>query len=74
MKLSDYLEQTGTSDASFAAAVGTNRQTVWRWRQGHRPASRFVEAIARETRGAVTPNDLFLSAPGVAPGPDEVAA
>jgi transcriptional regulator with XRE-family HTH domain len=69
MKLSAYLELAKLDDAEFAAKVGCDRSTIYRIRKGEtRPTDALKIEIARETKGAVLPNDYFDGLP------DEAAA
>ncbi|MCA0405485.1 MAG: 3,4-dihydroxy-2-butanone-4-phosphate synthase [Proteobacteria bacterium] len=67
MKLADWLTKTRTRRIDFAKAIGVspgavtqlcNQDTVWVSRE-------TAAAIARETKGAVTPNDFLGIAPGM---------
>lgn len=67
MRLSDYLKIHNIRPASFAKRLGVPRQTVHRYlRQTgdrRRPHWMIMNAIIRETNGAVSANDfLFLDA------------
>jgi hypothetical protein len=73
MKLPDYLDSQNVSDARFAALVGTDRRTVWRWRKGSRPASRYIGAIVAATGGQVEANDFFNAAEHHEPPTTEAA-
>jgi transcriptional regulator with XRE-family HTH domain len=67
MRLSAYLELAKLTDAEFAAKVGCDRSTIYRIRNGHtRPTDDLKAAIARETKGAVLPNDYFDGLPEAA--------
>ncbi|MCI4678767.1 3,4-dihydroxy-2-butanone-4-phosphate synthase [Rhodoblastus acidophilus] len=61
MKLADWLRKSGVSRVEFSRRLGLtpgavtqlcNQQSVWMSRE-------TAQAIARETRGAVTPNDFL---------------
>lgn len=59
MTLSDYLAAHKLSDASFGAAIGVKRQSVFRYRRGiRRPQWDVLATIARVTKGQVTANDF----------------
>jgi 3,4-dihydroxy 2-butanone 4-phosphate synthase/GTP cyclohydrolase II len=62
MKLSEYLSLAKVKDADFALAIGKDRSTVSRLRRTNQcPSRETIEAIARETKGAVTANDFWLT-------------
>ncbi|MFY4013991.1 transcriptional regulator [Achromobacter xylosoxidans] len=59
MNIAQYLEETRTSQAAFAAAVGVTQSMAWQWISGRRPVP--VERCAdieRVTAGAVSRRDL----------------
>ncbi len=59
MKLDDYLKQQKLPMAGFAQKVGTTGATICRIINNRVvPRRDLMAAIYRETRGAVTPNDL----------------
>jgi DNA-binding transcriptional regulator YdaS (Cro superfamily) len=61
MKLRDYFDLSGEAVTDFAARLPATATSVWRWLAGTRHPNRDqMRAIHRETRGAVTPNDLVL--------------
>jgi transcriptional regulator with XRE-family HTH domain len=67
MRLSAYLELARLTDAEFAAKVGCDRSTITRIRNGTtKPTPTLMQEIARETKGAVLPNDYFDGLPEVA--------
>jgi transcriptional regulator with XRE-family HTH domain len=67
MKLSAYLDLAKLDDAEFAAQVGCDRSTIYRIRKGDtRPSPALMIEIARETKGAVLPNDYFDGLPEAA--------
>jgi transcriptional regulator with XRE-family HTH domain len=69
MKLSAYLELAKLDDAGFASKVGCDRSTIYRIRKSQtKPTPSLMQEIARETKGAVLPNDYFDGLP------DEAAA
>jgi 3,4-dihydroxy 2-butanone 4-phosphate synthase/GTP cyclohydrolase II len=66
MKLAEWLRMSGVSRTEFSRRLGLtpgavsqlcNHETVWMSRD-------TAQAIARETRGAVTPNDFLPDVPG----------
>lgn len=60
MKLADWLKQTRTPQYKFAARLGVSAGIVSHWVNGTVwPEKHRIEAIVRETNGAVTPNDLL---------------
>ncbi len=61
MLLRTYLTETGTSYAKFARLIGvSNASVVMRYVNGRVPRRRNVmDAIVRETAGAVQPNDFY---------------
>jgi transcriptional regulator with XRE-family HTH domain len=61
MKLAEYLQQEKISPAQFAAKLSKPASTISRVLKEQRtPTLDLMDAIAKETNGAVTPND-FLS-------------
>lgn len=65
MRLKDYFDVSGEAVTDFAARIRVTATTVWRWLAGTRhPNREQMKAIHRETRGAVTPNDLVLDEAG----------
>lgn len=67
MKLNAYLELAKLDDSEFAAKVGCDRTTIYRIRKGEtRPSPALILSIARETKGAVLPNDYFDGLPEAA--------
>ena len=67
MRLHAYLELTKETDAEFAAKVGCDRSTIYRLRKGQtKPNPALMQEIARETKGAVLPNDYFDGLPEAA--------
>lgn len=63
MKLAAFLETQGINQAEFAKRIGVaSRVVVYRYVSGaRRPHPKVMEAIARETGGAVQPNDFFTT-------------
>lgn len=74
MKLSQYLEANGISQAEFARQVGTTRQNVGRWVGSVVPRPAEMMRIALLTGGAVTANDFFAEQPAPAPAKKKGAA
>jgi len=59
MTLSDYLAQSGLSQAEFARAIETSQPTVSRYITGLRmPRRDHLRRIREVTGGAVTANDF----------------
>ena len=62
MTLADYLAERGITNTQFARAIDRADSTVSRLVRGlQRPEWRTMEAIKRETGGAVTPDDFLAS-------------
>ena len=60
MKLESYLENTNTSVATLAAAIGVKRQTVYSYlRKEKIPSADTMARVVEVTGGAVTPNDFY---------------
>ena len=61
MRLADYLTSQCLTYAAFARRIGSaHARTVERYAKGQqRPNAAMMIAIARETGGAVKPNDFF---------------
>jgi len=61
MRLSEYLEQTGTAYAEFGRRIGVkSRSTVARYASGKRvPSPKIMPRIFKATGGQVTANDFF---------------
>lgn len=60
MKLVEWLKQTRTPQYVFARKLGVSAGIVSHWCNGTGwPEKHRIEAIVRETNGAVTPNDLL---------------
>lgn len=75
MTLAEWLRATGTSQVAFATRVGCSPSTISRLtRFETAPEAALVEAIARETGGAVLPNDLFPRAMQAAASAESLAA
>jgi len=59
MKLDEFLNQNGLLMSDFAEKIGSTSATICRIIHGQTlPRRKLMEAIHRETRGLVTPNDL----------------
>ncbi|MFC0407945.1 helix-turn-helix domain-containing protein [Roseomonas elaeocarpi] len=75
MKLLDWLRTTNTAGYELARRVGCSPATISRVSRGlTRPEGDLVTAIARETGGAVLPNDLFPDAVAHAPPAENAVA
>jgi 3,4-dihydroxy 2-butanone 4-phosphate synthase/GTP cyclohydrolase II len=59
MELSGWLERNKTARSAFARAVGVSPGRITQICEGERPSLELAERIARETAGAVTPNDFL---------------
>lgn len=60
MKLAEYLQQEKLSPAQFAANLGKHASTISRVLKEQRtPTLDLMDAIAKETKGKVTPNDFL---------------
>ena len=59
MDLSGWLERTRTPRSAFARAVGVSPGRITQICEGELPSLELAERIARETAGAVTPNDFL---------------
>ena len=58
MKLTEYLEREDISPQDFAATIGVDYTTVWRYLNGKAWPSRLKRrAIKKATDGAVQAND-----------------
>jgi tetratricopeptide (TPR) repeat protein/transcriptional regulator with XRE-family HTH domain len=68
--LSDYIHQTGVSDAVLARRLGVSRQTVFRWREGMTQRPRHREDVVRMAemlRLSAPERDQLLLAAGFPP-------
>ena len=63
MKLADWLKHSGTARSAFARAIGVSPGRITQLCEGERPSMDLADRIARETGGAVTPNDFVGLAP-----------
>jgi len=59
MELSGWLERNKTPRSTFARAVGVSPGRITQICEGELPSLELAERIARETAGAVTPNDFL---------------
>src|SRR5687768_333955 len=59
MELSGWLERTRTPRSAFARAVGVSPGRITQICEGELPSLELAERIAKETAGAVTPNDFL---------------
>ena len=59
MTLQEYLKDTQTSRAQFAATIGVSQESVRRYVNGRIPEPRVMEKIALATGCKVTANDFF---------------
>lgn len=72
MRLSDYIEQSGTSRQAFADRIGVDLSYLSRLMSGKRRASwQLAGAIEEASGGAVTRHDLR---PDIYPPPQDRAA
>src|SRR5262249_24247443 len=59
MELGHWLERSKTPRSTFARAVGVSPGRITQICEGELPSLELAERIARETGGAVTPNDFL---------------
>lgn len=59
MTLAQYLKRNKISRDEFAALVGVDRVSVWRWENGRVFPLRYIAAITTATGGKVTANDFI---------------
>ena len=59
MDLAGWLERTKTPRSAFARAVGVSPGRITQICEGDLPSLELAERIAKETAGAVTPNDFL---------------
>jgi len=59
MELPGWLERTKTPRSAFARAVGVSPGRITQLCEGELPSLELAERIAKETAGAVTPNDFL---------------
>lgn len=62
MTLARYLQRFNVSRDDFAALIGVNRITVWRWETGQTFPIRHMAKITAATNGKVAPNDFYKGA------------
>ncbi len=78
--LREYAARTGASDAELARAVGVQRQTIFRWKEGTVARPRSAEDVLRlagKLRLSDVERDEFLLAAGfppIAAAPDRLTA
>lgn len=75
--LREYTERTGVSDAELARAIGVQRQTVFRWKEGTVGRPRLAEDVVRlaaKLRLTDAERDELLLAAGFPPVAAPVAA
>lgn len=58
MKLSDYLKRHKIDRQHFAAEIGVDRVSVYRWETGKAFPIRHLQKIIAATKGKVTANDF----------------
>lgn len=67
MTLADYLKAEGNSASKLADSLGVAVSTVTRIAKGEITPSRdIISAIFEQTKGQVTPNDIFGITPTAA--------
>lgn len=60
MTLSQYLSQQDLTHEAFAALIGVNPSTAWRYANGKRqPRRAIMRRIVKVTAGAVGPQDFL---------------
>jgi tetratricopeptide (TPR) repeat protein/transcriptional regulator with XRE-family HTH domain len=68
--LSEYMTRTGVSDAELARAIGVQRQTIFRWKEGLVARPRLAEDVLRcaaKLRLTAEERDRLLLAAGFPP-------
>lgn len=68
MRLNEYLEKSGASQAALGRRVGVTQSAVAQWVAGGRIEAERVLAVAGATGWRVTPHDLR---PDLYPHPDD---
>lgn len=64
MKLTDYLDSNGLSDADFARAIGVSANAVRHYKMRRRlPRPEIMDRIRSQTLDAVMPNDFYSDNP-----------
>ncbi len=73
MQLGPWLKTNSINAVEFGRRIGLKEpNSIYRYIQGtRRPATRMIEAIFKETNGAVTPNDFFDIAEEAAEPPED---
>ena len=67
MKLKDYLQQIGITDAAFGELVGVSQSQISRIKRGRsKPSLSVAVAIEKATKQKVRANDLLSEANDVA--------
>lgn len=62
MKLATYRSENSLTATELGRRIGVAHSTVLRWEAGEMfPSAEMLLRIEKETGGAVTPNDLFVS-------------
>lgn len=59
MTLQDYMKKRGLNARQFAALVGVNTSTVWRWLRGTIPSPHQMQRIGDVTKNRVKPGDFY---------------
>ena len=63
MRLSEFIEQAGLTDAVFGEQCGLSQSQVSRLRNGKsKPSFEAIEAVRGASGGKVSPNDWFAEA------------
>jgi transcriptional regulator with XRE-family HTH domain len=62
MTLVNYLKRHHITRDEFAALIGVDRVSVWRWENGRAFPLRYIAAITAATGGKVTANDFIRGA------------
>ena len=57
--LTRYRAEKELTLEAFAARIGAAKSMVWKWENGAIPRALYMQKIAAETDGAVTPNDWY---------------
>lgn len=58
MKLATYMKRHNITRSDFAAKIGVDRVSVYRWETGKVFPIRYIGKITAATKGAVTANDF----------------
>jgi len=60
MKLKDFLEKEGISNAEFAKRIGVSKMTISRYVRGEAiPKPDIMRRIVKDTKNKVTANDFY---------------